>query len=89
MPMDELTCFAYLGGGVGTLALLVLLRRPLGLLLRVLLRGGALLGLLALCRRLLPPAALLPGLNWVNGLVLGLLGLPGFGLLLLLNRLLT
>lgn len=86
--MRELTVPVCLGG-IGILVLLLLLRRPLRLLFRCLLRGAAGLGLLALCRRLLPLSVFLPGVNWVNALVLGLLGLPGLGLLLLLNRLLT
>ena len=87
--MDDRTALVYMGGGIGVLVLLFLLRRPLRFLVRCLLRGAAGLGLLSLCRRILPLTALLPGVNWINALVLALLGLPGLGLLLLLNRFLT
>ena len=78
-------CFA---GGIVFLLLLILLRRPLAGLFRLLLRSGVGLALLAVCRSLLPIPSLLPGLNPANALVLGLLGVPGFGLLFLLTWLL-
>lgn len=66
------------------LALLIILRRPLLWLLHLLLRSAGALGVLAL----LSPLNLSVGVNWVNALVLGLLGIPGFGLLQLLQWLL-
>ena len=54
--------------GAAVLAL-VLFRRPLGVLCRLAVRSG--LGLVFL------------GVNLLNGLVLGLLGAPGFALLLM------
>lgn len=67
------------------LLLLLILHKPLKWLLRLLLRSGA--GLLFLS--LWNVSGLLPGLmlgaNCFNALTLGLLGLPGFALLLLLR----
>ena len=64
---------------------LLLLRRPLCRLWRLGLRSVG--GLAALA--LLHPAGQLVGVtlgvNWVNALVLGLLGAPGLGLLLMLQ----
>ena len=73
---------------LGVLAVLVLLRRPLARLLGLVWRS---LGGLAALALLSPAAAALGirvGINWINALVLGLLGVPGFGLLLLLQWLL-
>ena len=64
---------------------LVLLRRPLGLLMGLAARTA--LGLFALFA-LGQAGGLLGfalGVNLVNALILGLLGVPGFGLLLMLN----
>ena len=65
------------------LAAMVLLRRPAGVLLRLLGRSALGLGVLAG----LEAAGLLSsfglGVNLVNALTLGLLGVPGFGLLLM------
>ncbi|MBE6956027.1 MAG: transcriptional regulator [Ruminococcaceae bacterium] len=79
----------WLGGGVALLGLLLLLRRPLGHLLR--LGGRSLLSLAALTAlgQIAPLAAILPGANLVNALVMGVLGLPGFGLLLMMQWVLT
>jgi len=67
------------------LILLFVLRRPLCRLWRLFLRSAGGLAVLTLLSRIgcLPGICL--GVNWVNALVLGLLGLPGFGLLLLLR----
>lgn len=70
------------------LALLLLLRRPLGRLFRLCVRTSAWLALLAVGRHLLPASLMLLGVNWANALVLGLLGAPGLGLLLMVNWLL-
>jgi len=78
----------WLAAALPALAALILLRRPLARLLGLAWRS--LCGLAALA--LLSPAAAalgIPmGINWLNALVLGLLGVPGFGLLLLLQWLL-
>lgn len=66
---------------LAALAGLVLLRRPLAALLRLGVRWVG--GLAALA--LLQPLGLSLGVNPVNALVLGVLGAPGFGLLLLLQ----
>jgi len=62
--------------------LLFLLRRPAALLLRLMGRSALGLAVLALLKRL-PGISL--GVNPLNALVLGLLGAPGLGLLLLLQ----
>lgn len=72
---------------VGLLAVgvLALLGRPLKYLLSLGLRTGAGLAALAV---LSPVGGLIGvslGVNLANALVMGLLGVPGFGLLLLLN----
>lgn len=84
--MTALTALAgLLLGGLVLLGLALLFRRPLGRLLALLGRSTAGLAVLALLSRVeaLPWPAL--GVNPVNALVLGLLGVPGFGLLLLLQ----
>ena len=71
------------GGLFMLLGVLRLARSPLKLVFRV--AGNAALGFgaLWLLGRLAP--ALHLGLNLFNGLLIGVLGLPGFGLLLLLQ----
>ena len=67
---------------------LFLLRRPLGWLVHLSVRS---LGALATLVLLSPAVKLLGvtlGVNWLNAIVLGLLGMPGFGLLLMLQWLL-
>lgn len=74
-----------LAGALGLLLLLSLLRRPLGKFLRLCGRTGA--GLCALAV-FAPVGNLLGaglGVNLFNALVLGVLGVPGFGLLLMLK----
>ena len=66
----------------------VLLRRPLGLLLRLLIRTGAGLAALACFSLLRPLLGFSLGVNLFNAVVLGLLGGPGFALLLMLQWLL-
>ena len=68
-----------------SLMLAVLLRRVLGHVFRVVARtalGGGLLAVLAQFGGLL---GLHLGVNLYNALVIGLLGMPGLGLLLMLN----
>lgn len=64
---------------------LVIFRKPIGWLLKLAARSAVGLGFLALWSYsgLLPALAL--GVNAFNAVALGLLGLPGFGLLLLLR----
>lgn len=83
---DLLPALPPLLGSTAALFALLLLRRPLGALLRLLGRSAAGFCLLALLGR----TGLLPGLGatWFNALVLGVLGAPGFGLLLLVRWLL-
>ena len=61
----------------------ILFHKPLGIFFRFLCRSGVSLGLLLLWKAsgLLPGLAL--GTSVLNASVIGLLGLPGFGLLLL------
>lgn len=67
--------------GLTLVPILLLLRRPLAALMRLSLRWAGGLALLAV----LQPIGLSLGVNPINALVLGLLGAPGFGLLLLLQ----
>ena len=75
--------------GVGALFILLgvlrLTKSPLKTVFRV--AGNAALGFGALWLRTVPGLHL--GLNVFNALVIGVLGLPGFGLLLLLQWVLT
>ena len=73
---------AWLPALAGALLLLLLFRRPLKCLLRLLLRASLWLGALFLMESA-GLAAL--GVNCFNALALGLLGLPGAGLLLYLR----
>ena len=62
---------------------LVILRRPLAWLIRLAGRSALGLGFLALWSRSGVLAGMALGVNPLNALILGLLGLPGLGLLLL------
>ena len=64
---------------------LFLLRRVLVSLLRLLLRSSVGLAALALLSHIGPSAGIHLGVNLFNALVLGVLGVPGFGLLLMLQ----
>ena len=64
---------------------LLLLRGVLAALLRLLLRSALALGALALFSRFGHLIGVTLGVNPVNALVLGALGVPGFALLLLLQ----
>ena len=75
----------WLGGGFLAFVLLILLHKPLFRLLRLGGRSAAALAALAALGHVAPLAAILPGANPVNALVMGVLGLPGFGLLLMLQ----
>ena len=73
-----------LAGLVLCLALLIL-RRPVVRLFRLALRSGVGLAVLALLAQVGHLLGVRLGINLVKALVLGLLGLPGFGLLLMLQ----
>ena len=64
-------------------AALLVLRRPAARLLRLALRSSVGLAILALFSQVGHLIGVSLGVNLVNALVLGLLGIPGFGLLLL------
>lgn len=70
---------------VAVLTALVVLRRPLGVLLRLLLRSLLGLGGIWLFNLAGGLIGVQVGLNLFTALTVGLLGLPGFGLLLLLQ----
>ena len=70
-------------------AALFLLRRPATRLLRLAPRSSVGLAVLALFSRVGQLIGVSLGVNLVNALVLGLLGAPGFGLLLLLQWVLS
>lgn len=69
----------------GGLLVLLLLRRPLGALLRLLFRSAVGLAFLLIWGKSGLLAGLALGVNWFNALTLGALGLPGLGLLFLLR----
>ncbi len=88
MSAPASSVLSWLASLLPILAGLFLLRRPLTRLVHLTVRSlGALAALV-----LLSPAAKLfgvtLGINWLNALVMGLLGVPGFGLLLMLQWLL-
>lgn len=66
-------------------ASLLLLRRPAARLLRLALRSSVGLAALALFSQVGHLFGVQLGVNVINALVLGLLGAPGFGLLLMLQ----
>lgn len=70
--------------GVLIVGVLVALRKPLGKVIKVLARSCGALALLAILQQI-PIAGISLGVNVVNALVLGVLGIPGFGLLLMLQ----
>lgn len=81
--MDEVGLWLLLTTAV--LAGLVLLRRPLGALLRLLIRAGLGLGGIWLFNLAGGLIGVQVGMNLFTALAVGLLGLPGLGLLLLLQ----
>lgn len=66
-------------------AAVLLFRRPLLRLARLALRSSAGLAVLALFAQVGHFVGIDLGVNFVNALILGLLGAPGFGLLLMLQ----
>lgn len=67
----------------GILVVMVLLRRPLGRLGRLLFRSGVGLAFLWLIRGISPLIGVQLGVNLFNAAVLGVLGVPGLGLLMM------
>ena len=83
---DQLTVWALLA--LVLCALLLLFHRPAARLLRLVLRSCVGMAVLALFSRIGHLIGVTLGVNPINALVLGLLGVPGFGLLLMLQWLL-
>ena len=81
MPGTMAWCLA----GLLLCAVLFLLRRPAARLLQLVLRSSVGLAVLALFAQVGRLIGVHLGINLVNALVLGLLGAPGFGLLLMLQ----
>ena len=75
----------WLAGSLMLVIALCLLRRPLGTLMRLSARTGVGLAFLSLFAPLGNFLGLGLGVNLFNALVLGVLGAPGFGLLMLLK----
>ena len=71
--------------GLVLCAALLILRRPVVRLFRLALRSGVGLAVLALFSSVGHYIGVNLGVNLVNALVLGVLGVPGFGLLLMLQ----
>ena len=67
------------------LSILALLHRPLGRLLRLAARSAVGLAVLAQFSQVGQFIGVSLGVNLVNALILGVLGVPGFGLLLMLQ----
>ena len=80
-----LNALPWIVGGLMLILLLAALRRPLQWLAGLAVRTGAGLAVLWLLSGAGSLLCLRLGVNLVNALVLGVLGAPGFGLLLLLN----
>lgn len=85
MNPGSLTALPWLIGLLLIVSVLLLLRRPLLRLGQLGLRSAGGLAALAVFSRIGRLLGISLGVNWLNALVLGLLGLPGFGLLLLLQ----
>lgn len=81
--MDEVGLWLLLTAAA--LAALVILRRPLGALVRLLIRSAVGLGAVWLFNLAGGLIGVQVGINLFTALAVGLLGLPGFGLLLLLQ----
>ncbi len=64
---------------------LALFHRPVGRLLRLAVRSSLGLAVLAAFSQIGPHLGITLGVNLVNALILGALGVPGFGLLLMLQ----
>lgn len=75
----------WLAGSLIFVLALCVLRRPLGTLLRLAGRTGAGFAFLSLFAPIGKILGIGLGVNLLNALTLGLLGVPGFGLLMLLR----
>ena len=75
----------WLAAGTLVLCALLALRRPLGRLLRLLARSSLALAGLACLQQVGSGLGIALGVNWLNALVLGALGAPGFALLLMVQ----
>ena len=75
----------WLAGLALTIIALIILHRPVRWLWRLCLRSAGALAALALFHPVGSLLGVTLGINWVNALVLGVLGVPGFGLLLMLQ----
>lgn len=73
----------WVGAALGAVLLLILFRRPLRLLGKLAVRWGVAMALLWGLQGVGPSLGVYLGCNPLNGLVLGVLGVPGFGLLML------
>lgn len=71
--------------GLLVCAALLFLRRGILWLLKLALRSGVSMALLSLLSPFLLSIGVHLGANWFNALIMGLLGAPGFGLLLLIQ----
>ena len=69
--------------GAIAIAVLIALRKPLAVLWRLIFRSGAGLCFLWLFNQFGALIGVRVGVNLVSGLILGVLGAPGFGLLLM------
>ena len=84
--MTGLPGFAAWGlAGLLVCTALLILRRPVAQLIRLILRSSVGLAALALFSQVGQALGVPLGVTLVNALVLGLLGVPGFGLLLMLQ----
>ncbi len=75
----------WLAGSLGVIVVLAILQRPLSGALRLAGRTGAGLAFLAVFSPIGSAIGAGLGVNLFNALVLGVLGVPGFGLLLMLR----
>ena len=80
-----LNALPWIVGGLVLVAVLAALRKPLQWLVRVLARTGVGLVVLWCLSGVGGVLGVNLGVNLLNALVLGVLGAPGFGLLLLMN----
>lgn len=83
-----LDALPWITGGLVLVAALAVLRRPVEWVLGTALRTGVGLAVLYALSGVGTLVGVHLGVNLVNALVLGVLGVPGFGLLLMMNWLL-
>lgn len=80
-PLDGYVAWCL--AGLSICAALLILRRPAARLFSLVLRSGAGLAALALFSQVGPMLGIQLGVNLFNAVILGVLGVPGFGLLLM------